>query len=189
MRTLNQVNLKAQLLSVRIFTFCFSLFFTDLKGLNTAIIFYINDTIILCFFFKYFFVCVCENLNVFNTDIIQMGICHSAAPPLPGVSNQNHFKEELLSVLIPLSFPMWHLEFSALGAAFCNCSTNKQPTNWIKTTYSNDPTLGLAAVMQWASYKEQHTEQQSPYAQSRGCTPPPAACAGTCRAGQCCRWS
>lgn len=53
MRTLNQVNLKAQLLSVRIFTFCFSLFFTDLKGLNTAIIFYINDTIILLF--KIFF--------------------------------------------------------------------------------------------------------------------------------------
>lgn len=39
MRTLNQVNLKAQLVSVRIFTFCFFLFFTDLKGLNTAIIF------------------------------------------------------------------------------------------------------------------------------------------------------
>lgn len=46
------MNLKAQLLSVRIFTFCFSLFFTDLKGLNTAIMFYINDTIIL--FLKYF---------------------------------------------------------------------------------------------------------------------------------------
>lgn len=88
MRTLNQVNLKAQLLSVRIFTFCFSLFFTDLKGLNTAIIFYINDTIIL--FLKYFF--FRENLNIFNTDIIQMGICHSrertTVPPPPGVSKK-----------------------------------------------------------------------------------------------------
>lgn len=77
------MNLKAQLLSVRIFTFCFSLFFTDLKGLNTAIIFYINDTIIL--FFKIF----CGNLNIFNTDIIQIGICHSrerkTAPPPLGI--------------------------------------------------------------------------------------------------------
>lgn len=66
MRTLNQVNLKAQLLSVRIFTFCFSLFFTDLKGLNTAIIFYINDTIILLF--KIFFFCV--KISTFLTLIL-----------------------------------------------------------------------------------------------------------------------
>lgn len=70
MRTLNQVNLKAQLLSVRIFTFCFSLFFTDLKGLNTAIIFYINDTIILCFFFLNIFLCVCVKISTFLTLIL-----------------------------------------------------------------------------------------------------------------------
>lgn len=54
----------------------------------------------------YFFKIFCENLNIFNTDIIQIGICHSrertTVPPPP-----REFQKRFLlgtskiSVLIP----------------------------------------------------------------------------------------
>lgn len=46
---------------------------------------------LLYFFFKIF----CENLNIFNTDIIQIGICHSrertTVPPPLGISETDFY--------------------------------------------------------------------------------------------------
>lgn len=128
MRTLNQVNLKAQLLSVRIFTFCFSLFFTDLKGLNTAIIFYINDTIIL--FFKYFFF---VKISTFLTLILykwvfviqekeQLFLPHQEFQKRKKISRRNFKNKHPYSPLISNVAP-WR---KCPGSCICNCSTGKQ---------------------------------------------------------------
>lgn len=137
MRTLNQVNLKAQLVSVRIFTFCFFLFFTDLKGLNTAIIFFILMTL-LYFFLKYF-----VKISTFLTLILYklvFVIQEKEQLFLPHwefqVSIRNFKNKCPYSPLIFKGAPFRKCH----GSCICPCSTEKN-------IYSNVPASGLATAM------------------------------------------
>lgn len=92
----------------------------------------------------YFFKIFCENLNIFNTDIIQIGICHlrerTTVPPPLGISKKisiRNFKNKC--PYSPQIFKVAPLR-KCPGSCIFSCSTEKN-------IYSNDPASGLATVM------------------------------------------
>lgn len=77
----------------------------------------------------YFFKIFCENLNIFNTDIIQIGICHSrertTVPPPLGISKKisiRNFKNKC--PYSPLIFKVAPLRKCA-GSCIFSCSLKK----------------------------------------------------------------